>query len=117
MALILFAGRNGPWQVYSGETNSEDRKRLEMPNHSATILVVDDEVNQRSALASVIARWGYQVETASDGAEALAKLRDFEADVVITDLNMPNLDGRGLLEELQKLPSPPPSSTLTLVAL
>ena len=113
MPVILFTGRNGLWQVYSGETNSEDRERLEMPNHSARILVVDDEVNQRSALASVIARWGYQVETASDGAEALAKLKDFDADVVITDLNMPNLDGRGLLEELQKLPSPPPAIVLT----
>ena len=50
-----------------------------MPNHSANILVVDDEVNQRSALASVVARWGYQVETASDGVEALAKLKDFDA--------------------------------------
>ena len=101
------------WAVYSGEENSEERTRLEMPNHSARILVVDDEVNQRSALGSVVTRWGYQVETASDGAEALVKLKDFDADVVITDLNMPNLDGKGLLEELQKLPSPPPAIVLT----
>jgi DNA-binding NtrC family response regulator len=79
----------------------------------ARILVVDDEINQRSALGSVVTHWGYQVETASDGVEALAKLKDFDADVVITDLNMPNLDGKGLLEELQKLPSPPPAIVLT----
>jgi DNA-binding NtrC family response regulator len=84
-----------------------------MQNQSARILVVDDEVNQRSALGSVVTRWGYQVETACDGAEALVKLKDFEADVVITDLNMPNLDGKGLLEELQKLASPPPAIVLT----
>jgi len=84
-----------------------------MPNHLARILVVDDEINQRSALGSVVTHWGYQVETASDGVEALAKLKDFDADVVITDLNMPNLDGKGLLEELQKLPSPPPAIVLT----
>ena len=48
-----------------------------------------------------------------DGAEALVKLKDFDADVVITDLNMPNLDGKGLLEELQKLASPPPAIVLT----
>ena len=113
MPLILSTGRNGPWPVYSEEINSEDRERLEMPNHLARILVVDDEVNQCSALASVIARWGYQVETASDGAEALARLKDFDADVVITDLNMPNMDGKGLLEELRKLPSPPPAIVLT----
>jgi DNA-binding NtrC family response regulator len=79
----------------------------------ARILVVDDERNQRSALGSVVTGWGYQVETASDGADALAKLKDFDADVVITDLNMPNLDGKGLLEELRKLPSPPPAIVLT----
>jgi DNA-binding NtrC family response regulator len=79
----------------------------------ARILVVDDERNQRSALGSVVTRWGYQVETASDGADALVKLKDFDADVVITDLNMPNLDGKGLLEELRKLPSPPPAIVLT----
>ena len=79
----------------------------------ARILVVDDERNQRSALGSVVTGWGYQVETASDGAEALVKLKDFDADVVITDLNMPNLDGKGLLEELRKLPSPPPAIVLT----
>jgi len=84
-----------------------------MPNHTARILIVDDEFNQRSALASVVTHWGYQAETASDGAEALLKLKDFDADVVITDLNMPNLDGRGLLEELRKLPLPPPAIVLT----
>jgi DNA-binding NtrC family response regulator len=84
-----------------------------MNNHLGRILVVDDEANQRSALGSVVTRWGYQVETAADGAEALVKLKDFDADVVITDLNMPNLDGKGLLGELQKLPSPPPAIVLT----
>ena len=79
----------------------------------ATVLVVDDELNQRSALAGVISRWGYSVATASDGAEALQMLKSFAADVVITDLNMPNLDGKALLEELQKSPSPPQSIVLT----
>src|ERR1035437_10294368 len=111
--MVNFTGRRGLWPVYSEEENSEERTRLEMPNHMARILVVDDEVNQRSALGSVVTRWGYQVETASDCVEALVKLKDFEADVVITDLNMPNLDGKGLLEELQKLPSPPPAIVLT----
>ena len=113
MSLVLFTGRSGPWQVYSGEENSEEGTRLGMPNHPAKILIVDDEFNQRSALGSVVTRWGYQAETASDGAEALLKLKDFDADVVITDLNMPNLDGKGLLEELRKLPAPPPAIVLT----
>jgi DNA-binding NtrC family response regulator len=77
------------------------------------ILIVDDEVNQRTALAGVVRRWGYQVETAENGSDALAKLGEFPADVVITDLNMPVMDGRGLLEELRKLPAPPQSIVLT----
>ncbi|MBL0161822.1 MAG: sigma-54-dependent Fis family transcriptional regulator [Bryobacterales bacterium] len=80
---------------------------------TANVLVVDDELNQRSALAGVISRWGYGVATASDGAEALEMLKSFDADVVITDLNMPNLDGKGLLEELQKSPTPPQTIVLT----
>lgn len=79
----------------------------------ANVLVVDDELNQRSALAGVIARWGYGVATASDGVEALQMLKSFAADVVITDLNMPNLDGKALLEEMQKSPAPPQSIVLT----
>lgn len=79
----------------------------------SNVLVVDDELNQRSALAGVISRWGYGVATASDGAEALQMLKSFPADVVITDLNMPNLDGKGLLEELHKWPAPPQTIVLT----
>jgi DNA-binding NtrC family response regulator len=77
------------------------------------ILVVDDEINQRSALAGVITRWGYEVVTAQNGADALARLKNFEADVVITDLNMPEMDGKGLLEELHKTGSAPQAIVLT----
>ncbi|MDQ1474120.1 MAG: hypothetical protein QOJ99_5600 [Bryobacterales bacterium] len=84
-----------------------------MENNLARVLVVDDEVNQRTALASVIRRWGYEVDTAQNGAEALVKLREFDADIVVTDLQMPELDGKGLLEELQKLPTPPQAIVLT----
>jgi DNA-binding NtrC family response regulator len=79
----------------------------------AKILVVDDESNQRSALEGVIVRWGYEVGSARNGAEALIKLKNFDADVVITDLNMPELDGKGLLEELQKNPMAPYAIVLT----
>jgi DNA-binding NtrC family response regulator len=58
-------------------------------------------------LARLISAWGYEVKTASDGARALAVLKTFDAHIVVTDLNMPGLDGKGLLEELRKQPSPP----------
>src|SRR5258708_11601526 len=65
------------------------------------ILVVDDEESQRTALASMIALWGYAVETAADGQEALDKLATFQAHVLVTDLNMPRMTGQELLERLK----------------
>lgn len=84
-----------------------------MDKNPDRVIVVDDELNQRTALAGIISRWGYEVKTAANGTEALAVLTSFAADVVVTDLNMPGLDGKGLLEELQKLPSPPLAIVLT----
>jgi DNA-binding NtrC family response regulator len=86
-----------------------------MPVNSAAagVLVVDDESSQRTALASIVGRWGYRVESASDGVEALDKLRTFDADAIIADLNMPNMDGKTLLAELRKAASPIPVIVLT----
>jgi DNA-binding NtrC family response regulator len=79
----------------------------------AKILIVDDEINQRTALAGIVMRWGHEVVTAQNGADALAKLKGFDADVIVTDLNMPEMDGKALLEELGKSPNPPQSIVLT----
>jgi DNA-binding NtrC family response regulator len=90
-----------PVATYSGEYGSgnlcEEIKAL-----PAKILVVDDEASQRTALASIISRWGYLTESASDGLQALNKLNSFDADAIVTDLSMPNMDGKELLAELQK---------------
>ena len=71
------------------------------------VLVVDDEINQSTGLARLISAWGYDVKTAPDGLSALAVLKTFDAHIVVTDLNMPGLDGKRLLEELRKQPSSP----------
>ena len=63
------------------------------------ILIVDDEVNARSALAELLREEGYSVETAADGFKALPKLDDFAPDVIVTDLKMPGLDGLGLMRK------------------
>jgi DNA-binding NtrC family response regulator len=89
----------------SDSSVSEDTKRR--------VLIVDDDESQRSAMARLLAGWGYETITACDGRDALEKLGDFAADAVVTDLNMPNLDGAGLLAELQKSASPPPAIVLT----
>ena len=65
------------------------------------VLVVDDEESQRTALAGMIALWGYSVETAADGLEALEKLATFPAHVIVTDLMMPRMNGQDFLRRLK----------------
>jgi DNA-binding NtrC family response regulator len=61
------------------------------------VLVVDDEADQLSALASIIRARGFTVETAANGEEALEKLSSFLPDVLVTDLMMPRMNGIELL--------------------
>ncbi len=68
------------------------------------ILIVDDEENERTGLAELIAAWGYRTETARDGLEGLEKTASWGPDLIITDLKMPRLDGMGLLERLAEQP-------------
>lgn len=75
---------------------------MQTPRLSTRVLVVDDEESQRTALASMIALWGYGVETAADGQEALEKLAAFPAHVLVTDLNMPRMTGQELLQHLKE---------------
>ncbi|MBI3665860.1 MAG: sigma-54-dependent Fis family transcriptional regulator, partial [Acidobacteria bacterium] len=77
------------------------------------VLIVDDEESQRDGLATLVGGWGYAVETAADGQEALEKLEAFQAHVIITDLNMPRLDGFELLRRLREQGHAPPTIVLT----
>ncbi len=79
----------------------------------AGVLVVDDEANQRNALASMIRSWGYDAETAANGLEALEKLDEFRASAVLTDLMMPVMDGSELLLKLRERGDMPPAIVLT----
>jgi DNA-binding NtrC family response regulator len=65
------------------------------------ILIADDQEASRKGLAALVATWGYEVEDAGDGDEALAKAIEHNPAVVITDLVMPKRDGLGLLKALQ----------------
>lgn len=57
------------------------------------ILVVDDEPAARSALSEMLRDEGYEVQSAADGYKALGRIDNWIPDVVITDVNMPALDG------------------------
>jgi two-component system response regulator AtoC len=63
------------------------------------VLVIDDEENLRHYLQLVLGEAGYQVETATDGAEALEKMQRHTWDVVLCDLRMPRMDGMAFLKE------------------
>jgi two-component system response regulator HydG len=66
------------------------------------ILVVDDEVNARTALCELLRDESYAVESAADGFKALGKVADFAPDLVLTDLKMPGMDGIQLLGRLRE---------------
>jgi DNA-binding NtrC family response regulator len=77
------------------------------------VLIVDDESSQRTGLAGMVKAWGMHAETASDGQEALEKLAEFPADAIVTDMNMPGLDGFGLLRALRDISDAPPVIVVT----
>jgi DNA-binding NtrC family response regulator len=74
---------------------------------SGKILVVDDEPAEREGLARVVGQWGYEVETASSGEEALNLVETQHPAVVVTDLTMPEMDGLALLQKLRETGRPP----------
>ena len=69
---------------------------------SVRILVVDDESGVRSAMKTLLESRGYRVDLAEDGVAALEQIADFPPDVVITDLDMPRMNGMALLKELHE---------------
>jgi DNA-binding NtrC family response regulator len=67
------------------------------------ILVVDDDETQRKTLQKILIREGYDVETAAGGRDALKNYRERNADVVVTDIKMPDMDGLQLFQEVKRL--------------
>ncbi len=80
---------------------------------ATNVLIVDDEESQRTPLAAMISAWGFTVETAADGQEALDKLAGFSANVIVTDLMMPRMDGFELMKRLDSDGNMPPAIVLT----
>jgi CheY-like chemotaxis protein len=62
------------------------------------VLVVDDENTIRELVADALTEAGYQVETASNGADALERLHDWLPHAIVVDLMMPRLDGMGFVQ-------------------
>lgn len=69
------------------------------------ILVVDDSLTTRTLEKSILEAHGYQVRLAFDGLEALGRLRAEQIDLIISDIQMPRLDGFGLLQAIKADPT------------
>ncbi len=71
----------------------------------ASILAVDDSASMRQMVSFTLKGAGYDVIEAVDGVDALNKARGSSVNMVLTDVNMPNMDGITLIKELRKLPN------------
>jgi two-component system chemotaxis response regulator CheY len=72
---------------------------------TARILTVDDSASVRMTTRIALVAAGYTVTEAVDGLDGLAKAKATRFDAIITDLNMPNMDGLRMIEEMRRLPN------------
>ncbi len=79
----------------------------------AKILVVDDEPGLRDMLCDALSIAGYETVTATDGYVAYRLLKDTTVDLIITDVNMPNMDGYEFLERIRSQGNDTPAIVLT----
>jgi two-component system, chemotaxis family, chemotaxis protein CheY len=70
-----------------------------------TILIVDDSSSVRSVVGIALKGAGYTVIEACDGKDALLKMTGQKIHLIVSDVNMPNMDGISFVKELKKLPS------------
>jgi len=77
-----------------------------MPDHKIKILVVDDFSTMRRIVKNVLKQIGFEnIEEAEDGSQALAKLKTGGFSFMVSDWNMPNMDGLDLLKSVRKDPA------------
>ncbi|MBI1422997.1 MAG: response regulator [Gammaproteobacteria bacterium] len=70
---------------------------------TASVMVVEDDNELREALSETLSLAGYKVATASDGQEALGQLDDMAFDLIVSDIQMPHMDGHSLLKKVKSL--------------
>ena len=78
-----------------------------------TILFAEDEDSIRSVLTTFLEMLGYRVIQAANGVEGLNHLKAAKVALVITDINMPVMDGNEFISNLAALPDPPPVIALS----
>ena len=72
---------------------------------SKLILTVDDSASMRMLLKTSLTAQGFRIESANDGAHGLDRIQEVVPDLLITDINMPKMDGFELIEAVRLLPA------------
>ncbi len=101
--VVLALNPSGMARRVGGVVRREASVATTVPSCTATVLVVDDSISVRKVVARQIRGMGLVVEEVSDGLEALGRLRTRTYGLVISDLEMPRMDGFELLAELGRL--------------
>ena len=86
---------------------------MSAPAQQKLILVVDDEEDVQILVCRILRDAGYEVDSASEGGEAIEKMKARRPNLIILDLMMPGIDGWGVLKFLQEFPDPPPVVVMT----
>lgn len=95
------------YDARSDSTGARGTRAREKPDRGrafvrATILIVDDEPEIREMLSEILIGAQHRVVTASSGREALERMAAERYDAILTDIRMPDIDGRSLYEEIQR---------------
>ena len=100
-----------------GET-FEEKKAVVVTPGSALVLVIEDDVKDRSWIAAALRGAGYGVETVATGAEALVRCREQRFDAITLDIMLPDMSGRAVLEKIRErgLNQKTPVIVVTLLA-
>ncbi len=95
---------NIPGMIAVAQSLTETRREgqaAEPADSTVRILVVDDSINTRDIEKNILEAYGYEVDLAGDGIEAIEKTRNARYDLIVTDIEMPRLDGFSLTERLR----------------
>ncbi|MGZ5226164.1 MAG: Hpt domain-containing protein [Burkholderiales bacterium] len=90
--------------IVSRKTSEPPAARAAAPVRQATVLVVDDSLTVRKITSRTLTREGYNVVVAKDGIEALEKMQTRAPDVIVTDIEMPRMDGFDLTRNIRADP-------------
>jgi signal transduction histidine kinase len=83
---------------------------------NASVLVIDDQKIPRAAVSAILREVGFRVETAEDGPQGIERARAEQPDVVVLDVNMPEMDGFAVVERLKQDPRTAPIPVIFLTA-